>query len=224
MCRFGQLDYITLQRFLGRLVRQLKQKNRHVILFLDNAPCHSGAIQEPLNFIKLVFLPKNTTSKLQTVDAGIRNLKSKYRKRLVRHLVSLLDGKSTTWTVIKSVAVLDTIRWLKASWDELNKNTIRNCFQKYCFSQVESVTEEAQEDAEFQHVNQLLTAKGTAEENLSFYDDVETHKEAVTTAQIDWCEITRARCIQDVITDLGNNQMEVDNEKSGKVIEEALVD
>ena len=97
---------------------------------------------------------------------------------------------------------MDVIRWLKASWDELNENTIRNCFQKYCFSQVQSVTEESQEDPD---------PEVTTDENLSFDDDIETLKQAVTTAQVDWCEITRARCIQDVTSDLGNNQMEVDN-------------
>ena len=89
------------------------------------------------------------------------------------------------------VSVLDGIRWLKASWDEVNENTIRNCFQKFVFPQVEGVTEEAQDDAEFSDLFQLLTTKVIAEEYLSFDDDVETHEQAVNIAQVDWHETAR---------------------------------
>ena len=124
-----------MEVILGRLDRQLKQENRHVLLFLDNAPCHPETLQQSLSFIKLIFLPKNATLKLQPADAGIiRNLKAKYRKRLLRHVVSLLDGENTASAIIKSVTVLDAIRWLKLSWDEVNENTIRNCFQKRIFT------------------------------------------------------------------------------------------
>ena len=51
---------------------------------------------------------------------------------------------------------------------------------------VESVTEEAQDDAEFQDLFQVLTTKVTAGEYLSFVDDVETHEEAFNTIQADW--------------------------------------
>ena len=163
-----------------------KQENRRVLLFLGNAPCHPETIQQSLSFIKLVFLPKNTTSKLQPVDAGIiRNLKAKYRKRLIKHVVSLLDGENTASAIIKSVTVLDAIRWLKLSWDEVNENTIRNCFQKCGFSQLENTTEAAQDDAEFEDLLQLLTTKVAAEDYLSFDDDAETHEQAINTAQVD---------------------------------------
>ena len=142
-----------------------KQENRRVLLFLGNAPCHPETIQQSLSFIKLVFLPKNTTSKLQPVDAGIiRNLKAKYRKRLIKHVVSLLDGENTASAIIKSVTVLDAIRWLKLSWDEVNENTIRNCFQKCGFSQLENTIEAAQDDAEIEDLLQLLTTKVAAED------------------------------------------------------------
>ena len=68
-----------MEQILGRLDRQLKLENRHVILFLGNASSHLETLQDPLEFIKMEFLPKNTTSKLQPADAGIiRNLKVKY--------------------------------------------------------------------------------------------------------------------------------------------------
>ena len=54
---------------LGRLDRQLKPENRHVILFPDNGPSHSKILKDPLEFIELVFLPKRKTSKMQELFA-----------------------------------------------------------------------------------------------------------------------------------------------------------
>ena len=43
------------------------------------------------------------------------------------------------------------------------------------------MTEEAQDDAEFQDLLQLFTTEVTAEDYLSFDDDAETHEEAIST-------------------------------------------
>ena len=100
---------------------------------------------------------------MQLADAGIiRNIKSKYRKRFVRHVVSLLNGENIASTMIKQVTISDDIRWLKASWDGVNESAIRNCFKKCGFLQVECVTEEAQ----VQDLFQLLTTEVIAEEYL----------------------------------------------------------
>ena len=71
---------------------KLDVKNRKVLLFLDNAPSHSEIIKGNLKNIKLVFLPKNTTSQLQPCDASIiQNFKVKYRKQLLKHVISRID-------------------------------------------------------------------------------------------------------------------------------------
>lgn len=43
------------------------------------------------------------------------------------------------------------------------------------------MTEEAQDNAGFQDLLQLFTTEVTAEEYLSFDDNVETHEEAIST-------------------------------------------
>ena len=74
---------------LGKLNRKLVFENRKVILFLDNAICHPESMDDKFSNIKIVFLPKNTTSRIQPLDAGIiRNFKVKYRKSLVKYVVS----------------------------------------------------------------------------------------------------------------------------------------
>ena len=85
---------------------------------------------------------------------------------------------------------------------------------------VESVTEEAQDDAEFQDLFQLLTTKVTAEEYLSFVDDVETHEETINTTQVDWRKTMREKCIQEVTNDVVEDQIKPDYEGSDHKIEE----
>ena len=85
---------------------------------------------------------------------------------------------------------------------------------------VESVTEKAQNDAEFQDLFQLLTTKVTAEEYLSFVDDVETHEETINTTQVDWHKTMREKCIQEVTNDVVEDQIKPDYEGSDHKIEE----
>ena len=90
-----------MKHILGRVDRQLKLENSHVILFLDNAPSYPEPLQDPPEFFKLVYLPKNATSKLEPADIGvIRNVKAKYIKLLVRHVSSLLNVKNTALTIV----------------------------------------------------------------------------------------------------------------------------
>ena len=54
-----------MKSILQRLDRRMNQEKRKAILFWDNATCHPETAQTGLKNIKLVFLPKNTTSQLQ---------------------------------------------------------------------------------------------------------------------------------------------------------------
>ena len=67
---------------LFKLNRRLSRKNRRILLFMDNAPCHPESLKDNFSNIKIVFLPKNTTSKTQPLDAGvIANWKVTYKKK-----------------------------------------------------------------------------------------------------------------------------------------------
>ena len=77
---------------LKRLDCKMQMQNRNVVLFLDNASSHQESNEKNLSNIKLVFLSKNITSRLQPLDAGIiRAFKLKYRKLLIRYVISRLD-------------------------------------------------------------------------------------------------------------------------------------
>ena len=53
--------------WLMKLDREFTRAGRKIALVIDNCPAHSN-IQASLNAVKLVFLPPNTTAKLQLCD------------------------------------------------------------------------------------------------------------------------------------------------------------
>ena len=77
--------------------------------------------------VKMVFLPPNTTSRLQPSEAGIiAALKAHYRKRLMRHVLSEMDDAQTATELSKPVDMLDTI----LAWASVSDTTTTKCFAK----------------------------------------------------------------------------------------------
>ena len=74
-------------KWLTKLDKQYQKEGRKVAMVIDNCPAHPN-VQTSLKAMKLVFLPPNTTSKLQPCDQGIiQNLKMQYRKYLLIKLI-----------------------------------------------------------------------------------------------------------------------------------------
>ena len=112
--------------FLNYLNNKMKRQNRNIILLLDNCPSHPDI---KLSNIKLVFLPKNTTSELQPLDMGvIAWLKSYYKRLLMTQLRAMKDSKDfVNWSKVTIyAAVVNT----KDSWKEMPAQTIVKCFKK----------------------------------------------------------------------------------------------
>ena len=118
-----------LQKVLSTVNKQLNQRGRSVLLFLDNAGCHPPH----MNFsnIKIVFLPPNTTSVLQPLDLGIiKTFKVHYRKFLMRFVLSKIDTCASASEVVKSVTILHAVRWVAEAWKNVHELTIKKCFRK----------------------------------------------------------------------------------------------
>jgi len=58
---------------LATLNQRLSRTGRKILLLIDNVSSHDPALQEKFSNIKVVFLPINTTSKLQPLDAVVYN-------------------------------------------------------------------------------------------------------------------------------------------------------
>ena len=120
-----------LMEILSRLSRRLSREDRSIILFMENAPCHPEDLDDKFDKIKIVFFPKNTTSRLQPLDlAIIQAFKLKYYKRLLTHVVSKVDQCNSASDVCKSVDVLQAIRWTSMAWNDVSESTVVKCFIK----------------------------------------------------------------------------------------------
>ena len=92
--------------------RKLLLEQRKVVLILNNAYCHPKSIIDSFSQIKIIFMPKNTTLRLQPLDAGvIQNFKVTYRKRLVKCVLARINEYSSATSIIKDVNILMAIRW-----------------------------------------------------------------------------------------------------------------
>lgn len=76
------------KEFVQKFNEQMKSRNKSALLLLDNAPSHINP-DFALSNTKILFLPPNTTSKIQPMDAGIiAAFKKRYRRF---HLKNAID-------------------------------------------------------------------------------------------------------------------------------------
>ena len=118
----------VFQDWLQEFNREVARKyNQRVLLLLDNCPSHKidGLV---LSHVDIHFLPPNTTSKIQPMDAGIiMSFKKHYRHLHIKWILNLVeDGKD-----IKDLKmdVLQAIQYIIKSWEETTPETIRNCWK-----------------------------------------------------------------------------------------------
>jgi hypothetical protein len=70
------------KEFLIKFNSKMIKENRKILLFVDNCSVHPFI---NLSNIKLVFLPPNTTSRLQPMDQGIIHCLKSYRRKFVQN-------------------------------------------------------------------------------------------------------------------------------------------
>ena len=111
------------REWLSALDKQMKRKGRQILLLLDNASCHSaGGLQTP--HVKIHFLPPNTTSHIQPLDAGvIHSFKSHYRKQLVRHYIHCAENDMP-----QIIDVRKALSMINHAWSQVTSTTISRCW------------------------------------------------------------------------------------------------
>lgn len=127
---------------------------REVVLILDNFSGHTSSklVQLPqLQRTRLLYLPANTTSKLQPLDAGIiRNFKLYYRRRFNRFILDRLEdldgarvrsamdratGINRTTPLVEdpkkvaNINVLEAMEMTIDAWKDVKQQTLHNCFR-----------------------------------------------------------------------------------------------
>ncbi len=130
--RKAWMDSGLFTSWVHKLDRRFESEGRKVCLIVDNCTAHPHI--SDLKAIKLVFLPPNTTSKLQPCDQGIiQNLKKFYRRRMLEKLLLAVnddnngdaEGPINTNSLI---TLLDAITMLRAAWNQVKPETVQKCF------------------------------------------------------------------------------------------------
>jgi hypothetical protein len=104
---------------------RMRMEKRHVLLLVDNVSSHKRPAF-PLTNVRLEFLPKNQTARLQPLDQGvIKVAKGKYSNIKVRDSVTrFLHGSPQ-----ERIDVWTALEWSKRAFDDVSAETIQNCWR-----------------------------------------------------------------------------------------------
>ena len=97
---------------------------------MDNFSAHTAALtvvrsDEQLSHINVLWLPPNSTAKLQPLDQGIiYNFKANYRKHWLRFVMDKTEAQKPP---LLTINVLKAILWSIQLWDEVRAESIHYC-------------------------------------------------------------------------------------------------
>ncbi|KAK4326641.1 hypothetical protein Pmani_002851 [Petrolisthes manimaculis] len=137
--RKAWMNSTIFQDYLGKLEKELELYCEReeipfkILLLLDNAPCHPPSVDLSSN-IQLAFLPPNTTSLLQPCDQGIiKTFKSYYLRSTLTDLVERTNkDKQTVKEYWKNFTIKDALRFIKDSWEKVNRKCLNGVWKKVC--------------------------------------------------------------------------------------------
>ena len=169
-----ELFHEWLRKIDGRFRREKKK----IALIIDNAPCHP-APKQALSNITIFFLPPNTTSCTQPMDQGIiKNLKHRYRRRVIEELLKEMEKGQKT-----RVNVLTAMHFARRAWDAVTPACIAHCYRHCGFTTPEPPEEEWDEEDDIPLARLLTTAQekgvldpmaGTVEDFITCDDETAT--------------------------------------------------
>ena len=139
------LNPVNLQVFetwVRAVNTRMASQRKQILILMDNASSHAipsiatekihGLDSPKLSHVLIVFLPPNTTSKVQPLDAGIiAAFKQHYRAHLLRWYLNEYEQAAQDVNLSKLMpGVRQAILWSVASMEQISDQTIRNCWRK----------------------------------------------------------------------------------------------
>ena len=115
-CRYGNqnkrwMDSVLFEEWIREMDTKFTKDKKKVALITDNCPAHLTI--DNLKSIELIFLPPNTTSKLQSMYQGIiRSMKAYYKALALQKLVVAIDkGKDLpVFLILDAMKMLDLVK------------------------------------------------------------------------------------------------------------------
>lgn len=168
-------------QYIRKWDEELVKKKRKILLLIDNCPAHP--IIEHLRYITIVFMPPNTSSKLQPLDQGIIHaVKKYYRQSLLLKVVQDMDAG-----INSKITLLDAINLIHRSWQKVSVQTIKNCYRHAGFYP-ETSREEFDSEDELLLSDWLIKQKTSNEEqvppNITITEDYVTVDDNLLTSDI----------------------------------------
>ena len=120
------------KEFVPSVRKHLRQQRLEpkAFLLLDNCPDHSPAdnLVSRDGKIRVSYLPKNTTSKIQPLDQGVISaFKMIYRRELIKKIV---DDERPVQESLKAINVKEMIHLSGQSWEIVSATSIEKCWMK----------------------------------------------------------------------------------------------
>lgn len=173
------------ESWLKRIDRKFQHDKRKVLLFVDNCPAHPVVQAHELKAIQLVFLPP---SKQQPMDKGIiKTLKYHYRRRLVCWFL-----EDDAQEKVMDMNLLDCIRELDKSWDDVKPKTISKCFRESGIFKNEFDESDSDEDEEELPLSKWIEFQKCVGCEDSFQEYVEVDSNALVADYPSDSDIVRA--------------------------------
>lgn len=104
----------------------MRQQQRNIILYVDNAPSHIYQ-EDKLTNTCVKFFEPNMTAEVQPCDQGIiQNFKGKYTKKFIYRIMARDDAG---YDNLHAIDQLEAMRMIHEAWNEVSQDTIKNCWQ-----------------------------------------------------------------------------------------------
>ena len=143
-----------------------------------------------------MFLLKNTTSRLQPLDAGIiQNFKVKYRKSLVKDVLSRINDNASVAEIVQDVNIIMAIQWVQRAWKDVTPLTVKRCFEKSGFSEGDDeLMEDVDVDEEFSALVKELSSDVSPDEYVDFDAELATAESGIKIDTLGWRQKARDKC------------------------------